>query len=56
MKQGDTVKYSKPLDAEEAQLRFLLLEHNGDRVAIQLICDETIKPVETVEVSEVEAV
>ncbi len=52
MKVGDTVKYAHPQPGEE-DLRFILLEHNGDRVAIQLICDWRIKPVETVDLREV---
>jgi len=52
MKIGDTVKYSRPAAGEE-DLRFALLEANGDRVAIQLICDWTIKPIEVVSNSEI---
>jgi hypothetical protein len=50
---GDVVKYSNP-SKEEQEFRFILLEHNGDRVTVQLICDERIKPVETLKVEEVE--
>ena len=52
MKPNDIVKYSHPQAGEE-DLRFLLLEVNGDRVLIQLICDYTIKPTETVLLSDV---
>ena len=55
MKRGDIVKYSKPVSAAEAEFRFVLL--NGPekgRVDIQFICDERIKPIETVEAGEVE--
>lgn len=47
------VKYAKPNEGER-DLRFVLLEHNGDRVMIQLVCDERIKPVECVSVDEVQ--
>jgi hypothetical protein len=56
MKRGDVVKYSKPLSEGEAKFRFILLSGpEKGRVDIQLICDERIKPIETVEVGEVEA-
>ena len=55
MKRGDIVKYSKPVSAAEAEYRFILLnEPDKGRVDIQLICDERIKPIETVEAGEVE--
>ena len=55
MKRGDIVKYSKPVSDEEAKFRFILLnESEKGRVDIQLICGDRIKPIETVETSEVE--
>lgn len=55
MKRGDIVKYSRPADAPEAAFRFVLLaEPEKDRVDIQLLCDERIKPIETVAVGEIE--
>ena len=39
----------------EVDFRFLLKEHNGDRVMIELICDERIGPVEVVASNEIEA-
>jgi hypothetical protein len=56
MKQGDIVKYSKPVDADEAAFRFILLNDavNDGRAHIEAICDETIAPVETVELCEIE--
>ena len=55
MKRGDIVKYSKPVDEEEAEFRFIVLnEPEKGRVDIQLICDERIKPIETVEAGEIE--
>lgn len=52
MKINDIVKYSKPQKGEE-DIRFTLREINGDRVLIEMICDWTIKPTETVAISEV---
>jgi hypothetical protein len=55
MKANDIVKYSKPVDEDEAKLRFVLLrDPEKGRVDIQLICDYRIKPVETVEAGEIE--
>ena len=55
MKRGEIVKYSKPGGEEEARFRFILLnEPENGRVDIQLICDDRIKPIETVEATEVE--
>ena len=51
---GDVVKYSHPAEGE-ANFRFLLKEHNGDRVAIELICTERIRPIEVVATDEIEA-
>jgi hypothetical protein len=54
MKADDIVKYSKPVDEEEAKLRFILLRApEKGRADIQLICDYRIKPIETVEVGEI---
>lgn len=55
MKRGDVVKYSRPVDEGESKFRFILLgEPEKGRVDIQLICDDRIKPIETVEVGEIE--
>jgi hypothetical protein len=55
MKRGDVVRYSKPVSAAEAGFRFILLnEPEKGRVDIQLICDDRIKPIETVEAGEIE--
>ena len=54
MKRGDIVRYSRPADEEESKFRFVLLgEPEKGRVDIQLICDDRIKPIETVEVGEI---
>jgi hypothetical protein len=56
MKPGDIVRYSRPVIEEEAKFRFILLnEPKKRRVDIQLICDDRIKPIETVEATEVES-
>lgn len=52
MKINDIVRYSKPQKGEE-DIRFTLREINGDRVLIEMICDWTIKPTETVASDEV---
>jgi hypothetical protein len=50
---GDVVRYSHPAEGE-ANFRFLLKEHNGDRVAIELICTERIRSIEVVATEEIE--
>jgi hypothetical protein len=50
---GDAVKYSHPAEGE-GNFRFLLKEHNGDRVAIELICAERIRLIEVVASDEIE--
>jgi hypothetical protein len=55
MKRGDIVKYSRPVSLDEAALRFILLAApEKHRVDIQLICEERIKPIETMAVAEIE--
>jgi hypothetical protein len=55
MKRGYIVKYSRPVSPDEAALRFVLLASpEKHRVDIQLICEERIKPIETVAVAEIE--
>jgi len=55
MKQGDIVKYSMPIDADEAGYRFTLLNDAvaDGRAHIQAISDDYILPVECVDVSEI---
>ena len=52
MKTNDCVKYRRPQKGEE-DIRFILREINGDRVFVEVICDWTIKPVETLPFEEV---
>lgn len=58
MEVNDVVKYSRPQNEEERKFRFHVLEIHRDvdnpRAHIQLICDSRIKPVEVVELSEIE--
>lgn len=55
MKAGDIVKYAKPVDESESKFRFVLLsDPEKGRADIQLICDDRIRPIETVEVGEIE--
>ncbi len=44
MKVNDEVKWSCPVDANEAAERFIVLEVNGDRCLIEDICDLPIRP------------
>ena len=55
MKPVKIVKYSRPQPGE-AELRFLLVEDNGDRVLIQHLCDLPIPPRECVAKDEVAVV
>ena len=43
---GDTVKYASPKEGEDGY-RFTLVEINGDRCLCELLCDWTVRPVET---------
>ena len=53
---ASTVRYSAPVDAAEAALRFRVLELRGDRVLIELLDSGMfIAPAEVVALSEVEA-
>jgi hypothetical protein len=55
MKANDIVKYARPANNEEAEFRFILLrDPEKGRADIQLVCDYRIKPIETVEVGEIE--
>jgi hypothetical protein len=48
MTTGDIVRLAHPVDRAEASARFVLIEDNGDRCLIRLICDLPIPPVECV--------
>lgn len=57
MKANDVVKYAKPVNDLEASFRFILLRDPAKgRADIELICDWRIRPIETVEVEEIEVV
>jgi hypothetical protein len=53
LKPGMIVQYAKPINESESQFRFVLLHAEQGKVDIQLVCDDAIKPVETVAVSEI---
>ena len=52
MPSGGLAIYSNPEPGEE-DIRFILREINGDRVLLELVCDMTIRPLETVLVDEI---
>ena len=52
MTSNTIVKYSRPLRDEE-NMRFILVEDNGDRVLIELICNLPIPPRECVAKEEI---
>jgi hypothetical protein len=56
MKIGDTVKFKNPVDADEENARFILVEEVNvmGRVKIKLVCDLPFKPIELVDEAEVE--
>lgn len=53
LKRGQVVRYAKPVNAAEAECRFVVVEPRGDRVLIQLVCDLRIPPMECISVAEV---
>lgn len=50
---GETVMYTRPVNADEAAARFEVVETRGERVLIRLRCNLPIPPVEAVAVSDV---
>ena len=55
MNPGTIVKYSKPTEGEH-DFRFIVMEDNGDRVHIMLICDWWLKPIEILRPEEITTV
>lgn len=53
---GQIVKFRQPENEAEAGARFILIENNGDRGLIRLVCDLPFPPVELVRMADVEAV
>jgi hypothetical protein len=53
MKVGDIVKWAEPIERGEEGARYVLIEHNGDRGFIRLICDMSIPPVQLVRTSDI---
>jgi hypothetical protein len=50
---GAVVKYSRPMQGEETY-RFLVYQDRGDRVAIEIVCSDRIRPIEVVAKNEIE--
>ena len=48
IKVGDQVRFREFLDPGDELCLFTLIEDNGDRVMIRLVCDLPIKPVKVV--------
>ena len=53
MQPGQLVKLRQPENEAEAAARFSLVEVNGDRALIRLLCDLPIPPVELVRISDI---
>jgi len=51
---GEIVKFRTPENDAEAVARFVLIEDNGDRGFIRLLCDLPIPPVSLVRIEHVE--
>ncbi len=45
VKVGDVVRYVRTIDTGDEDCRFVVVEDNGDRLMIKLICDLRIPPV-----------
>lgn len=41
---GQRVKFAAPLNEDERQERFTVVELRGDRVLVEFICDMNIRP------------
>lgn len=44
-KPGQTVKWASPIDADDAECRFVVLEIRGDDVLAEYVCTMNIKPI-----------
>ena len=57
MKKGDIAKFINPLDKNEVEERFKLLEDpDGGRVLVEGICDLKIRPTRVLDTNEIERV
>lgn len=55
MKKGDIAKYREPLDEDERQERFILIEEpDGGRVLVKAVCNLPIPPTKIVRLDEIE--
>lgn len=41
---GSIVKFRVPQSEDEAQERFVVVEHRGERILVEYICDMALKP------------
>jgi hypothetical protein len=41
---GGVVKFRAPMSSDEAQERFVVIEHRGERVLVEFVCDMAIRP------------
>ena len=41
---GEVVKFIAPLTVDEANERFIVLEHRGPRTLVEAICDMQLRP------------
>lgn len=50
---GDRVRFKEAIDPGDESARFEVIEDNGDRLLIRLVCDLPIPPVQVVQRAEV---
>ena len=50
---GDRVRFREVVDPGDDRCRFEVVEDNGDRLMLRLICDLTIPPISVVQTAEV---
>lgn len=53
---GDLVMYRECLEAGDESARFVVVEDNGDRLLVRLVCDWTIPPTSVVRREEMKVV
>ncbi len=44
IKAGDIVKYYTPLSEAEVNARFIVIENRGDRLLVEFICNNYLRP------------
>ena len=50
---GDKVRFAEEMEPGDREARFVVLEANGDRLLVRLVCDLPIAPTQVVMASEV---